>query len=42
MKLRRRTVLGAAGASLLAVPSIGSALAQDYPNKPLKMIVPYA
>ncbi len=33
----RRTILGAAGASLLAAP----ALAQSYPNKPLKMIVPY-
>jgi len=41
MKLRRRTMLGAAGASLLAAPTIGSALAQDYPSKPLKMIVPY-
>ena len=36
--IRRRTVLGAAGASLLAAP----ALAQGpYPNKPLKMVVPY-
>ena len=35
--IRRRTVLGAAGASLLAAP----ALAQPYPSKPLKMIVPY-
>ena len=35
--IRRRTVLGAAGASLLAAP----ALSQAYPNKPLKMIVPY-
>jgi len=33
----RRTVIGAAGASLLAAP----ALAQSFPNKPLKMIVPY-
>lgn len=33
----RRTVIGAAGASLLAAPS----LAQSFPNKPLKMIVPY-
>ncbi len=33
----RRTVLGAAGASLLAAPALG----QAYPNKPLKMIVPY-
>ena len=32
----RRTILGA-GASLLAAP----ALAQPYPNKPLKMVVPY-
>ena len=37
MNFRRRTVLGAMGASLLAAP----ALAQDYPNKPIKMIVPY-
>ncbi len=41
MNLRRRTVLGAAGASLLAAPALGPALARDYPNKPLKMIVPY-
>ena len=33
----RRTVLGAAGASLLAAP----ALAQAYPSKPIKMVVPY-
>ena len=38
MKLRRRTVLGAAGASLLAAPALGQA---DFPSKPLKMIVPY-
>jgi tripartite-type tricarboxylate transporter receptor subunit TctC len=35
--IRRRTVLGAAGASLLAAPALG----QAYPSKPLKMIVPY-
>jgi len=40
--IRRRTILGGmglgtAGASLLAAP----ALAQSYPNKPLKMVVPY-
>ena len=35
--IRRRTVLGAAGASVLAAP----ALAQSFPDKPLKMIVPY-
>src|SRR5437763_4185333 len=38
--IRRRTVLGAAGAagaSLLAAPALG----QPYPNKPLKMVVPY-
>jgi len=40
--IRRRAILGAmgigtAGAALLAAP----ALAQSYPNKPLKMIVPY-
>ena len=33
----RRTVLGAAGASLLAAP----AFAQAYPSKPIKMVVPY-
>lgn len=42
MKFRRRTILGAAGASLLAAPAIGPAGAQsDFPNKSLKMIVPY-
>ena len=35
--IRRRTVLGAAGASLIAAPAIG----QGYPNKSLQMIVPY-
>lgn len=35
--IRRRTVLGAAGATLLAAPALG----QAFPNKPLKMIVPY-
>jgi len=33
----RRTVLGAAGASLLAAPAI----AQGYPVKPIQMVVPY-
>lgn len=35
--IRRRTFVGAAGASLLAAPALG----QAYPNKPLKMVVPY-
>jgi tripartite-type tricarboxylate transporter receptor subunit TctC len=35
--MRRRTVLAAAGASLLASPAI----AQGYPNKPIRVIVPY-
>jgi tripartite-type tricarboxylate transporter receptor subunit TctC len=35
--IRRRTLVGAAGASLLAAP----ALSQAYPNKPLRMVVPY-
>src|SRR5258708_18210517 len=35
--IKRRTFVGAAGASLLAAPALG----QAYPNKPLKMIVPY-
>ncbi|MBX9946743.1 MAG: tripartite tricarboxylate transporter substrate binding protein [Reyranella sp.] len=33
----RRTVLGAAGASLLAAPALG----QAYPSKPIRMVVPY-
>jgi len=43
MKLRRRTVVGAAGASLLATPALGPALSQGgaYPNRSLKMVVPY-
>ncbi len=36
--INRRTVLGAAGASLLAAPALGQGA---FPNKPLKMIVPY-
>jgi tripartite-type tricarboxylate transporter receptor subunit TctC len=40
--MRRRTVLAAAGASLLAAPSISPAFGQGgYPNKALKVIVPY-
>jgi tripartite-type tricarboxylate transporter receptor subunit TctC len=35
--IKRRTFVGAAGASLLAAPAI----AQVYPSKPLKMVVPY-
>lgn len=35
--IKRRTVLAAAGASLLAAPAI----AQSYPSKPINMIVPY-
>jgi tripartite-type tricarboxylate transporter receptor subunit TctC len=35
--IRRRTLLGAAGASLLAAPALG----QAFPNKPLKVVVPY-
>jgi tripartite-type tricarboxylate transporter receptor subunit TctC len=40
--IRRRTFVGAAGASVLAAPAIGPAFGQGaYPNKPLKMVVPY-
>ncbi len=35
--ISRRTLVGAAGASLLAAPALG----QAYPTKPLKMVVPY-
>ena len=38
----RRTLVGAAGASLLAAPALGPALGQGaFPTKPLKVIVPY-
>jgi len=41
-KLNRRTVLGVAGASLLAAPALGPAFGQGaFPNKPLKIVVPY-
>jgi len=36
--MRRRTLFGAAGASLLAAPALGQAA---FPNKPLKVVVPY-
>jgi len=36
--IRRRTFVGAAGASLLAAPALGQGA---FPNKPLKMVVPY-
>jgi len=40
--IRRRTLVAAAGASVLAAPAIGPAFGQGaYPNKPLKMVVPY-
>lgn len=40
--INRRTILGAAGASLLAAPALGPALGQGaFPNKPLKIVVPY-
>src|SRR5258708_4581319 len=40
--IKRRTLIGAAGASLLAAPALGPAFGQGaYPNKPLKMVVPY-
>jgi tripartite-type tricarboxylate transporter receptor subunit TctC len=35
--IKRRTFVGAAGASLLAAPALG----QAFPNKPLKVVVPY-
>ena len=40
--IRRRTLVGAAGASLLAAPALGPAFGQGaFPNKPLKVVVPY-
>jgi tripartite-type tricarboxylate transporter receptor subunit TctC len=36
--IRRRTLVGAAGASLLAAPAFGQG---TFPNKPLRVIVPY-
>ena len=40
--IRRRRLVGAAGASLLAAPAIAPAFGQGaYPNKPLKVVVPY-
>jgi tripartite-type tricarboxylate transporter receptor subunit TctC len=42
MTIRRRTILAASGASLLAAPAIAPAFGQSaYPNKPIKVIVPY-
>ena len=41
--IRRRILVGAAGASLLAAPARGPAFGQGaFPNKPLKVIVPYS
>jgi tripartite-type tricarboxylate transporter receptor subunit TctC len=39
--LTRRDLLGAASACGLAAGTIGPALAQAYPSRPIKMIVPY-
>ena len=40
--IRRRTLVGAAGASFLVAPALAPAFGQGaYPNKPLKMVVPY-
>lgn len=36
--IRRRTLVGVAGASLLAAPALGQGA---FPNKPLKVVVPY-
>ena len=38
MIARRRMVLGAASASLLAAPALGQ---EAYPNKPIRLVVPY-
>jgi len=42
MKVTRRTVLGAATASLSAVPALQALAQSDWPSRPVRLISPYA
>lgn len=39
--MKRRAVLGAVGATLLAAPAPRTTYAENYPSKPIRMVVPY-
>jgi tripartite-type tricarboxylate transporter receptor subunit TctC len=42
MNLRRRQLLQSAAATFAAFAVVQTALAQDFPNRPIRVIVPYA